>query len=365
MFPKMKKKLLTISWYIFYTLILFEIFARIAYAVPYTDTRLSGLDELSWRRQWVEKQKKKEKPLYYFDDFDSTTGWFSKPSLRNKSSWKGKFLNTNANGLRGTREFSYNKPSDTTRIIMLGDSFTFGEEVSDNETYSHYLQERFPNTEIINMGIHGFGHDQMLVLLKKEGVKYNPDIVILGFLTEDMSRNLLNFRDYAKPKYVINGDKIQLTNSPVPTPEYLLKWDWMRPRIFDLWSFIKFTITKKNGSQIKQKEKITTHILQEFAATVQSIGATPVFVYLPYGTETMSLEQNLPGELFLSEMCKSIGVEHCLTSRSHFIAKVKEGATFRTEFHWLAPGHQTVAEAIGDYLIDKAFISSPKTKNGE
>jgi hypothetical protein len=39
-----------------------------------------------------------------------------------------------------------------------------------------------PHTEVINMGVHGYGHDQMLILFGEEGVKYEPDIVILGFL---------------------------------------------------------------------------------------------------------------------------------------------------------------------------------------
>jgi hypothetical protein len=42
--------------------------------------------------------------------------------------------------------------------LILGDSFTFGDEVSDNETYSYYLQQMLPHTEVINMGVHGYGH---------------------------------------------------------------------------------------------------------------------------------------------------------------------------------------------------------------
>ena len=38
------------------------------------------------------------------------------------------------------------------RILFLGDSYTFGDNVSDNETYPFYLQQMLPNTEVINMG---------------------------------------------------------------------------------------------------------------------------------------------------------------------------------------------------------------------
>ena len=94
----------------------------------------------------------------------------------------------NSRGLRGKRDFPYTKNKNKVRILILGDSFTFGDEVSDDETYSARLQAMLPHTEIINMGVHGYGHDQMLILLKEEGIKYQPDIVILGFLALDMSK---------------------------------------------------------------------------------------------------------------------------------------------------------------------------------
>lgn len=119
---------------------------------------------------------------YAFDMYDASKGWIPKPNLRDVKTFDNKTLNTNSKGLRGKRDFPYTKNKNKVRILILGDSFTFGDEVSDDETYSAYLQAMLPDTEIINMGMHGYGHDQMLILLKEEGIKYQPDIVILGFL---------------------------------------------------------------------------------------------------------------------------------------------------------------------------------------
>jgi hypothetical protein len=85
-----------------------------------------------------------------------------------------------------------------------------------------------PSAEIINMGVHGYGQDQMLIFLQEEGIKYKPDIVILGFITADMSRNILQFRDYTKPRFIVERGRLQLIGSPVPPPEYFLKWEWAR-----------------------------------------------------------------------------------------------------------------------------------------
>ncbi len=50
----------------------------------------------------------------------------------------------------------------------------------------------------------------------EEGIKYTPDIVVLGFIQPDMSRNMLNFRDFAKPKFKLRNKELKLTASPVP-----------------------------------------------------------------------------------------------------------------------------------------------------
>jgi hypothetical protein len=160
--------------------------------------------------------------------------------------------------------------------LILGDSFTFGDEVSDNETYSYCLQEMLPHTEVINMGVHGYGHDQMLILLREEGVKYEPDIVILGFLALDMSRNLLKFRDFAKPRFALERGELKLAGTPVPRPEDILQWDRTRPRILDIFSLMLHKVTKLSGLQKKEMEDITTAILTDMIGLIESIHAIPI-----------------------------------------------------------------------------------------
>ena len=302
------KTLLKFGWFVFYTLIVFEVFSRIAFAIPYTSKRLSSyFEEGFWRRRWIENKKKQKDFSYSFDQFDPSTGWFSKPNLRDVTLWENKRLNTNHRGIRGTIDFQYEKPKDKIRILILGDSFTFGEGVSDDENWPYYLQTMLPNTEVINMGIHGFGHDQMLVLLKNEGIKYQPDIVIVGYLYEDMHRNLLSFRGYAKPKYKLKNDKLILSNYPVPSPEEILSRDWYRPRIIDVISFVRYRWTKSNGAFDRKMKEITKAILHEIASTSVEIGAIPVMVYLPYGKEINSIEEVTTNEDFFINACNENG----------------------------------------------------------
>jgi hypothetical protein len=149
-----------------------ELSLRVFLSIPLIASRIDAgredLDEdFPWRLSWIRRHQNGTDIYYTFDIYDPTKGWFSKPNLRDVQVFGNKILNTNSRGL-GKTEYSYDKHSQKVRILILGDSFTFGDEVSDNETYSSYLQAMLPNAEVINMGVHGYGHDQMLILLQEE-----------------------------------------------------------------------------------------------------------------------------------------------------------------------------------------------------
>jgi hypothetical protein len=298
--------------------------------------------------------------FYSFDALDPTKGWISKPSIRNMEVFDHKILNTNSRGLRGEKDFSYERDPNKLRILILGDSFTFGDEVSDNETYSYYLQRMIPDAEIINMGVHGYGHDQMLIYLKEEGVKYKPDIVIFGFLPMDMSRNLLNFRDYAKPKFVITNDSLRITGYPIPRPGDILKWNWLRPRLYDIWSILRHKARVGSGLYERQINEVTKRILSEMAVTVDKVGAVPVFIYLPASNEISDRRVLTEGERFLFSWCDEKNIAHCFSTRSYFVDKINQDDPLNRIGHWSPLEHFTVAKAIHEYLTTQNLLSLHK-----
>jgi lysophospholipase L1-like esterase len=101
-------------------------------------------------------------------------------------------MKINSRGLRD-REYPYQKPGDTVRIGIFGDSFTFGEGVQNDETYPNLLEEMFNRDdaivkanrriEVLNFGIGKSGTSHQLAWYQKEGRKYGLDIVIVGFLS--------------------------------------------------------------------------------------------------------------------------------------------------------------------------------------
>lgn len=94
-------------------------------------------------------------------------------------------VTTNAEGLRSP-EIPIQKPDGTQRILALGDSFTFGLYVEDNETYPAALQKLYQdqgqNVQAINVGYaDGWGPDTQYAWLNRKGFDYKPDVVIYGF----------------------------------------------------------------------------------------------------------------------------------------------------------------------------------------
>ena len=100
-------------------------------------------------------------------------------------------------GLRG-REPGPRAPS-TFRIVSLGDSFTFGLGVGDEEAYPRLLesrlQRRFPGVaiEVVNAGVPGYGTADALRLLESHIDRLDPDLVTVQFLAEN------DFNDNRRP----------------------------------------------------------------------------------------------------------------------------------------------------------------------
>lgn len=353
-----KKKILMIVLYIVFLIGISEGLARLVFLNSKLSKRLWVYEDLSWRRNWVKRYNNTDMEIYYtFDTYNPSKGWVSKPNIKDMQVFETKVLNTNSKGFRGKNEYSYTKDPDKIRIITIGDSYTFGEGVSDNETYPYYLQEITPNTEVMNLGIHGYGHDQMLIFLKEEIIKYNPDIIILGFIHFDRRRNMLNFRDYAKPKFELDGKELRLTTTPVPPPEEILKLDWIRPRIFDIYSIIHYKLRFRSGEYTKEKEELTTAILTEIITTADSMHAIPIFVYLPTIPEISISDPLTSGEMYLSSVCETNDIVRYISTRPYLIDQLNKGVTFKERGHWGPVGNFAIAEAIKHYLVDVGYMT--------
>ncbi len=107
-------------------------------------------------------------------------------------------INTNNMGFRG-RDLSGEKPPGTYRIVMLGDSFTLGAGVGDDQTFPSLLEGMLNASssrryEVINCGVESYAPVLEYIQLRRNIERLRPDMVIMNF---DMS-DLMNEFVYRK-----------------------------------------------------------------------------------------------------------------------------------------------------------------------
>ena len=103
-----------------------------------------------------------------------------------------KYIRYNKHGYRDY-EYSLQKPEDVFRVLVLGDSQTFGHGIKNlKDTWVKKLEARLrkergdSKIEVLNMSGPGWNSDTHLYELFKNGFKFNPDLVILAYYHNDI-----------------------------------------------------------------------------------------------------------------------------------------------------------------------------------
>lgn len=130
-------------------------------------------------------------------------GYELKPNFRSLSPNSYEVYSyTNAFGQRDI-ERTLKKPENKKRIIVLGDSVVAGNGISDlNNTITRNLEKILsPSTiEVLNFGLGGYATKGEIELLKTKAVKFNPDMVILLYVDNDVIEINDQIEHYVKGK---------------------------------------------------------------------------------------------------------------------------------------------------------------------
>ena len=97
----------------------------------------------------------------------------------------------NALGFRG-RDHPFEKPPGTFRVVGIGDSFTYGIGVDGHATFLARIEATLDArtahpVEAINLGIPRYWPDPETLVLEHYGLRFDPDIVLVGVLPNDVA----------------------------------------------------------------------------------------------------------------------------------------------------------------------------------
>ncbi|MCA9155277.1 MAG: SGNH/GDSL hydrolase family protein [Planctomycetales bacterium] len=116
------------------------------------------------------------------------------------SGWQNRegraLLRINSLGFRD-EEHAREKPRDTVRILVLGDSYVEAAQVDLADTFWKQLERRLNEQrafgdrrcEVIAMGVSGWGTAQQLLALRHYGLSFSPEYVLVAFLPANDVRN--------------------------------------------------------------------------------------------------------------------------------------------------------------------------------
>lgn len=304
---------------------------------------------------------------------------------------------TNGQRQRDEEERSTARAPGERRILLAGDSFTFGHGVDDPARFGERLEAMFPDLEVINTAVWGTGTDQQYLLYLDDGRRYETDLVILGYFVENIVRNGATMRFISegrtahKPRFVLADGVLQLTNVPVPEPGVTTeaetrekeRWNTIAERqgigvpipgkafLREHSAFYKLLHARFAGllhrtldtnpvpypeyDEVREEWQVTRALFSAFADSVRANGSDFLLVIIP--TREFVLEDHVsdtPNRMIVDYgRAEGIPVLDLLPVFRALPAEERAGLYYRIDSHWTPRGHEVAAEAIAEYLRRK------------
>lgn len=101
-------------------------------------------------------------------------------------------------------------------VLATGNSFAYGLEVADGESWPAYLQALL-DRQVVNAGVPGYGLDQIVLRTELLVPEIKPVVTVLSFIPDDIPRTEMSrLWGREKPYFELNGDELAPRNMPLP-----------------------------------------------------------------------------------------------------------------------------------------------------
>jgi lysophospholipase L1-like esterase len=302
------------------------------------------------------------KGAFDYFTFDEKLGWELTPGAagRLKSDEFDVAIEINDHGERADYEVPYERTPGKRRLLAIGDSFSFGHGVEAAEAWPARLAGLLPDTEVVNLAVTGYGTDQQVLRLEKQGLAYKPDVVILGLFEGNVFRNLKREQmGYPKPLFELEDGKLELRGVPLPrlaegetyasAMPFSRLWALAGGRAIELFRHLGFG----------KSWPLTSAILERFAADCRKVGAEPRVVLIPKDRAVDApgwrgaIHRRTLREI--EELSKGRGLA-TLDLTPVLAAQLEQDGQplyFPVDGHWNVAGHETAAKAIADWLAPR------------
>jgi hypothetical protein len=283
-------------------------------------------------------------------------GWIPRPG-RFASNWTA---NVDASGVRsnGRSIWATSRP-----ILAVGDSFTFGDEVEDNETWAAHLEEVL-NKRVLNAGVSAYGIDQAVLRAELLLDEYHPDVVILSFISDDIHRTEFSYYPYGrgwKPYFEFANGSLSLRNVPVPQKPDPRRFQTLR-RVLG-YSFVANAVFRRtahgwwpNLSGIERVhtdgEKVSVDLLARLDALTKNRGGQ--FIAIALATKgRVDGNSRLPNVI---KRAREKGIQVLdLSMETLNLQPDRPSNMFRAGGHYSPPMNSWIADHIAAFLHERGI----------
>ena len=193
--------------------------------------------------------------------------------------WKGR-VSLNEQGFR-EHDFTFDKPADTYRIAVIGDSFTYGNGLEAPQRYSDLLDKWLPQQfEVLNFGVPGDNTPQHLESLRDDVLPAHPDFVLLQWFVNDVEGLDLRGRPRTEPLVPFLGVHRWLNANSALYTVANMRWGEMQIALG--WAptyaeYLKARALDANSEDARRESRL----LHEIVETSQHAGAGVGIVLFP------------------------------------------------------------------------------------
>lgn len=315
-------------------------------------------------------------------------------------------------GMRDTRQVG-DFEKYPHKILCLGDSFTYGWGVNDNETFANILEKKINKDTIavLNAGVSGVGTDYALKFFQVRGQELAPNTVIYFYFDNDINDNKANAYFHIENDSIIVNEQNSYATVNALKKNRLVEnklYNWLSSNS-QLFGLIRYNIglmwnkrvsdankasetasipfTNAKPTEASQKDSAKQSVVQEKSivtsqkSTNQISTEEPLYHTYKYlsALDRETKKQGvkfvvfyIPSHTSLEEFQKSgtIGVENALNSYCrqnqikffsfrNEIVKVKnpiETFYLPVDFHWNQKGHALAGEYLYKTLKQENIV---------
>lgn len=278
---------------------------------------------------------------------DARVGWRLRPNVSRRVDVQRPPLHftwdVGAGGMRGPGTLSPRRAGEL-RVLLLGDSFAFGLGVESRETFATLLQAQLRaelgrEVTVFNTGTPSYGTVQEVALYEADQARFDPDLVVLAFYTNDLADNLTDF-------LFVDGELFEAPTLLWNHPVFLLELGHAVSR-----RLRRRTPEERSAELRRQHQALREHVLR-LAARVRGNGQRFVFLNLAPRDETRFRLRNEH-----SAQHAPLSFEGVEVLDTWSLLEQQPETPYLEEHHFNPLGHRVVAQFLARELTARGLLS--------